>query len=283
MSTQFLHKLSSVSSPISSLYAQIGSSEAWLAPIPSALGFPTSEVAQSSYYPGKQRISCEEIAAVSSVLEAESLHPENTRIRKSIISSGGGNNKDNNNNTISYDILQASVAADNDDTHEEPRKLFTRLESESGEGIVIRIVRGDHSDELSRICECLQEAQKHVANNLQENFLSEYIESFTTGDIEAYKSSQRTWVKDVQPSVETVLGFVEPYRDPFGVRAEFEGLVGIVHRGETGVLTTLVENSDKFIRRLPWAIDATENNGKGPFEKELFENPDFTSLHSEFN
>ena len=104
-------------------------------------------------------------------MEAKSIHPENTRISKSIISSGGSDNK-NNNNTISYDILQASVAVDNDDTDEKPRKFFTRVESESGEGIVIQIVRGDHSDELSRICEYLQEAQKYVANDLQEKFLS---------------------------------------------------------------------------------------------------------------
>lgn len=208
-------------------------------------------------------MSRQEIAAVSSVLEAESIYPENTRIKKCM--SG---------DTVSYDVLQASVEVD---THE-PRRLQTTLGSEG----VIRILRGDHTDELKRICECLKEAQRYVANPLQEQFLSKYIESFTTGDIEAYKSSQRTWVKDVQPSVENILGFIEPYRDPFGVRAEFEGLVGIVHRGETEVLITLVENSTKFIRRLPWAIDATENNGKGLFEKDSFENPDFTSLHSEF-
>lgn len=258
-----MNQISSVSPTTSSLYRIIGA-DALLAPVPSGLGFP-SEVAQSSYYPGNLRISRQEIVAVSNVLESESIYAENTRIRKCM--SG---------NTVSYDVLQASVAVDTD----EPRRLQTRrLESE---GISIRIIRGDHSEELKRICECLKKAQKYAGNPLQERFLSEYMESFTTGEIEAYKSSQRTWIKDFQPSVETVLGFVEPYRDPFGVRAEFEGLVGIVHRGETEVLTTLVENSTKFIQRLPWAIDATENNGKGPFEKELFENPDFTSLHSEF-
>lgn len=209
------------------------------------------------------------------MLEAECIHPENTRIRKSI--SG------NNNDVVTYDVLQASVAVDT----QLPRKLqTTTLEfgggGEGGEEVTIRLIRGDHSDELATICSNLQEARKFAANPRQEKFLSEYVDSFTTGEIELYKNSQRTWVKDVKPSVETVIGFVEPYRDPYGVRAEFEGLVGIVHKGETEVLTTLVENSTKFIRRLPWAIDAIENDGKGPFEKESFDNPDFTSLHSEF-
>lgn len=268
-------KISSVSSTTSWLYSKIGEA-ALLALTPNGLGFP-SDVAQSSYYPGKLQISREEIAAVSSVLEAERINPENTRIRKC----------KSDNNTVTYDVLQASVAID---TQQLPRKLQTTTtlkseggEDEEGEEAIIRIVRGDHSDELTHICACLQKAQKFAANPTQEKFLSEYVESFTTGEIEVYKNSQRTWVKDVKPSVETVIGFVEPYRDPYGVRAEFEGLVGIVHRGETEVLTKLVENSTKFIRRLPWAIEAIENDGKGPFEKELFENPDFTSLHGEFH
>lgn len=227
-----MNQISSVSPNFLSLYRIIGA-DALLAPIPSGLGFP-SEVAQSSYYPANLRISRQEIAAVATVLEAESIYAENTRIRKCV--SG---------NSVSYDLLQASVAVDTD----EPQRIQTRRQEL--EGIIIRIIRGDHSDELKRICECLEEAQKYAGNPLQERFLSEYMESFTSGNIEAYKSSQRTWIKGVQPSVETVLGFVEPYRDPFGVRAEFEGLVGIVHRGETEVLTTLVKNSTKFIRRLP--------------------------------
>jgi dipeptidyl-peptidase-3 len=84
------------------------------------------------------------------------------------------------------------------------------------------------------------------------------------------------------PSVEGFFGCIEPYRDPFGTRAEFEGLVGIVNEKETQNLTALVKESSTFIRRLPWAEGHTENDGKGPFEKELFESPDFTSLHSRY-
>jgi dipeptidyl-peptidase III len=76
-------------------------------------------------------------------------------------------------------------------------------------------------------------------------------ESFKTGNIEAYKEAQRIWVKDAKPSIEVILGFVEPYRDPYGIRAEFEGLVAIVDREETKKLTNLAENSDIFIRGLP--------------------------------
>ena len=59
-------------------------------------------------------------------------------------------------------------------------------------------------------------------------------------------------------------------------------MVAIADAEETKNLAKLVEQSAKFIRRLPWAqTDSTENDGKGPFEKSLFEPPDFSSIHSE--
>lgn len=67
-----MNQISSVSPTSLSLYRIIGA-DALLAPIPSGLGFP-SEVAQSSYYPGNLRISRQEIAAVATVLEAESIY-----------------------------------------------------------------------------------------------------------------------------------------------------------------------------------------------------------------
>ncbi|KAI9794604.1 MAG: hypothetical protein M1816_004491 [Peltula sp. TS41687] len=225
---------------------------------PFGLGFP-SEIAQSSYYPGTLRPSRDEIARISQALEETSIHPENTRIRKTLLDDGGS----------SFDVLQASVEID-----DQPREIPC-----PNSGDRVRLIRGDHSRELEQICASLDEARKHAANPLQDRFILKYQESLRTGHLEPYRESQGVWVKDMNPSVETVFGFVEPYRDPFGVRAEYEGLVAVVDKEETKLLTALVENSAKFIRRLPWAKDARENDGKGPFEKTLFEPSDFTSLH----
>lgn len=90
-----------------------------------------------------------------------------------------------------------------------------------------------------------------------------------SANIKAYKSSQRTWIKDIQLSIEAILRFIELYCDLFGIRVEFEGLIRIVHRSETEILTTLVKNATKFIYRLLQIIDAMKNNSKGFFEKEL--------------
>lgn len=128
-----------------------------------------------------------------------------------------------------------------------------------------------------------RESSQIREQSLQQQIIVKYLQSFRTGDMEAYKDSQRIWVKDKNPTVETILGFVEPYRDPYGVRAEFEGVVGIVDPNETKVLTTLTQNSTKFIGRLPWTqgYGGDENRGMGPFEKDLFDPPDFTSLQGE--
>lgn len=229
------------------------------ASLPLALGFP-SDVAQSSYYTGELRISREEISAVSNILTKVGIDPENTRLRKSIVGQKSH-----------FDVLQSSIE---EDSH--PRVVYEDT------NLIIRLVRGGHKAELSLVCRYLEHAKGSAANPLQESFIAKYQRSFTTGDMETYKNSQREWVKDIMPSVEVFFGFIEPYRDPFGIRAEFEGFVGIVNEQETQNLTALVNRSSIFIRRLPWAENYVENDGKGPFEKELFESPDFTSLRSRY-
>lgn len=227
-------------------------------PLPSSLGYP-SKNAQSAYYPGLLSITPQEIADVSRVIEDNEILPENTRVRK-VYEMGRS----------VYEVLQAAV-----ETTGEAQNLDIKQTNAS-----IRVIKGDHHEELKSICNCLQEAVEHCANTHQQRFLRQYIQSFKSGDLHIYKESQETWIKDSAPAVENIFGFVEPYRDPFGIRAEFEGLVAISDREETKLLSRLVEESSKYIKRLPWTEGCSENDEKGPFEKTLFEPPDFTSIHA---
>jgi dipeptidyl-peptidase-3 len=125
---------------------------------------------------------------------------------------------------------------------------------------------------MSQIVENLKEAQKHALNEIEANMMGKYVESFDQGSIDAHKDSQRFWIKDVGPIVESNIGFIESYRDPYKVRGEWEGFVAVVNKETTKKFNSLVNNAEKFIALLPW------NDKTQAFEKDQFQRPDFTSL-----
>ncbi|QKX57989.1 uncharacterized protein TRUGW13939_05109 [Talaromyces rugulosus] len=193
--------------------------------LPNCLGVPNG-LAQSAYYLGNDCLkSPEDTSAILSAMEKKGVFPENTRLRKSTPPDG----------ITVYDLLQASVQQDESD--------LDILAADKK----LRLIRGDHKQELEKICASLLSASQNVANPAQNQLLTELHDSFLNGDLNTYRSSQRIWVKDKAPRVETVLGFVEPYRDPLGVRAEFEGIVGIADTKETFVLRKLAEMGSRLI------------------------------------
>lgn len=224
-----------------------------MATTPSNLGYAGLQ-SQSAYYLGEP-LSSKQISIVNKALEEKGIHPENTRIRY-----------DGHRTPKVLSILQAST------------QVGEIIHVKEIDGYVIRLESGDHSTELQNICQYLEEAKRYVANNTQAEIVSLYQQTFATGQIEYYKAAQERWVKDIKPSVECILGFVEPYRDPFGVRAEYEGLVAIVDDEETKKLSKLVARSNEYVRKLPW-VDDYVVQGTGPFERDLFDPPDYTSLH----
>lgn len=163
-------------------------------------------------------------------------------------------------------LLQASVETG----------LFKDGHDQLADGVFL--VRGDHSEELAKVCSALENAKEYAGNDKQSQFLTQYIECFRTGSLEAFQESQKLWVMDVSARVENILGFIEPYRDPAGIRSEWEAMIGIADADEIKRLKNFVNNSTTFIRQLPWAVKGV-NDGKGPFEKSSFEAPDFISVH----
>ena len=215
------------------------------------LGFPDKGHI-STYYPDSPDITREEIESVSGFLKQKKLMPENTRLRKT--SSGD------------FDLLIASAVTD--PTVRDIEKVEYSLDG-ALKGKKLRIVYGDYQTEMAKISRNLMEAKKYALNDEEDAMQADYIKAFHDGSMNAHKDSQRHWIKDKGPMVESNIGFIETYRDPSGERGEWEGFAAMINKERTKAFGKLVESAPEHIPKLPWPEE---------FEKDRFLAPDFTSL-----
>ncbi|OKL58930.1 hypothetical protein UA08_05774 [Talaromyces atroroseus] len=218
------------------------------------LGYP-DKGHLTTYYPDSPGITKDEIIAVGDFLEKKGLPVENTRLRKT----AGGD----------FELLIASGLSSPPSHDRDLGEEDTWVLEGPVAGKKLSLVFGDYQNEMAKIAHSVKQAELNAANDTQKKMLEQYAKSFGTGSIEAYKESQRLWVKDQKPAVETDLGFVETYRDPHGVRGEWEGFVSMVNLVRTRTFSDLVNGAAQYIVRLPWGKE---------FEKDKFLSPDFTSL-----
>jgi dipeptidyl-peptidase-3 len=213
------------------------------------LGYPSAGHV-STYYPNSPNITKEEISGVSDFLESKGLLPENTRISKT---------------DAGFAVLIASASRNPSSEERDLKDSEWTLD----DGKKVKLVFGDYSKEMDTIAHHIEQAKKYAANDNEREMMDEYSESFRTGSLQAFKRSQKAWVLDKGPQVESDIGFIETYRDPHGIRGEWEGFVAMVNKERTQAFGKLVETAPKYIPLLPW--DAS-------FEKDKFLSPDFTSL-----
>ena len=217
-------------------------------------GFP-SQGHMSLYYPESPDITREEIEIVGDLLGSKGILPENTRVRKL----KGGD----------YEVLVASALSKPPPEGSDAGEVTVWELSSPLEGKKVSLRFGDHQEEMAKIALHMKKAGLHAANDTQRKMMDEYAKSFGTGSLKAFKESQKLWVKDKGPEVESNIGFIETYRDPAGVRGEWEGMVAMVNKERTQAFQRLVEAAPAAIPKLPWSKD---------FEKDEFSAPDFTSL-----
>ncbi|KAK5073782.1 hypothetical protein LTR64_007080 [Lithohypha guttulata] len=218
------------------------------------LGY-TDQGHMTTYYPDSPEITKEEIQIIQDVMESVNLMPENTRLRKE---------KDGNFSLLIASGIQNPPSEERDLGDKDSLSLTGKLD-----GKKLNLVFGDHLNEMAKAALEIKRAEKVALNDTEKSMLEEYAKSFAAGSMNAHVDSQRWWIKDKKPMVESNIGFIETYRDPHGVRGEWEGLVAMVNLERTKAFSKLVETAPEMIPKLPWSKE---------FEKDSFLAPDFTSL-----
>uniref|UniRef100_A0A1X7UQ62 Dipeptidyl peptidase III n=1 Tax=Amphimedon queenslandica TaxID=400682 RepID=A0A1X7UQ62_AMPQE len=133
------------------------------------------------------------------------------------------------------------------------------------------ISRGDYHTLMKRMTDELEAAAHHVANRNQKDMIDRYVSSFSRGSVPDHEDASRYWIKDKGPVVETYIGFIESYRDPFGLRGEYEGigvftdLRGKAFEVQVGLHELLGHGSGKLFSK--------DKNGVFNFEQDKVINP----------
>ncbi|XP_058872004.1 dipeptidyl peptidase 3 [Acipenser ruthenus] len=208
----------------------------------------------TTYFSGNCGLEDAELA--QKFLDSKNLSAYNTRLFKTVEADG----------KRCYEVRLASAV-------KEAAAVDGEADNKCGsfefEGASFRVLRGDYAPLMRKVAENLKKATAYAANENEKRMLEEYSRSFTLGSIDAHKEGSRYWIKDKGPIVESYIGFIESYRDPFGSRGEFEGFVAMVNKAMSARFAQLVSSAEVLLPELPWPAD---------FEKDLFLKPDFTSL-----
>nr|XP_033810385.1 dipeptidyl peptidase 3 [Geotrypetes seraphini]XP_033810386.1 dipeptidyl peptidase 3 [Geotrypetes seraphini] len=208
----------------------------------------------STYF--SENCTMEDAELAQKFLDSKNISAYNTRLFKTEASD----------EPCYYEVRLASAAM-NDSVHE--ADMLKKLKCFDFKGAHFEVTRGDYAPLMKKVVENLEKAKAYTTNTHEDQMLKFYIKSFLVGSIDAHKEGSRHWIRDKGPVVESYIGFIESYRDPFGSRGEFEGFVAVVNKAMSAKFAQLVASAEELLKELPWPR---------AFEKDAFLKPDFTSL-----
>ncbi|KAK8841007.1 hypothetical protein M9Y10_027844 [Tritrichomonas musculus] len=164
-----------------------------------------------------------------------------------------------NTNRNCYEVSVASIDID-------------QIGIEIGElnGLKVILTKGRHSEILKKVVHWLQLARENAENDTQKEMLLPLIEHYQTGSVLKHEEFSEKWVKDRSMTVEMHHGFIECYRDPAGVRCEYEGYVSVVDKEESECLHDYVRNSAKILSLMPYPKE---------YERTIFQPPSYDAIN----
>ncbi|KAM7536982.1 hypothetical protein Aperf_G00000070215 [Anoplocephala perfoliata] len=240
-------KAYSSSSDIKSIFDKVVDALYSLHPQRLRLAFPPDGL--TTYYSGN--CTLEDAQIVQEYLKAKKIEGYNTRVMKNLSPNSEGK----------YEYLIAFASS-------EKREEIIKDPS-LPDYAIFKAHYGDYQEIMALLVEAIEDVKAAALNKIQQKMWEQYQISFRTGSIEAHKEGSKLWVTDKQPTVETYCGFIESYRDPYGVRGEFETFAAVVDKDVSSKFNKLVSSAANFLKLLPWP---------STYEKDKFLEPDFTSL-----
>jgi dipeptidyl-peptidase-3 len=132
------------------------------------------------------------------------------------------------------------------------------------------VTKGRFSEVLRKVNHWLTLAKDSALNPIEAEALEHLIKHNETGDLNEHILYSELWVKDSEPIVESYQGVIESYRDPSGVRCEFEAFVAAVDPGESRFLHAFVEAADQILPLLPYPKE---------YERDSFTPPSYNALN----
>ena len=125
----------------------------------------------------------------------------------------------------------------------------------------ILLLYGEYSSFLKKMNTYLEDAKKYTSKDQDKEVINDYINFFTTGELEKHKESQKNWVKENTSSIDFNFGWNETVLDPLGVRGLYEGFVGIADNFGSQKYEQFVNLIPQLISELPWDENFEKETG----------------------
>jgi len=110
---------------------------------------------------------------------------------------------------------------------------------------------GRYGQAIEKIIYWLEKAVPVAENPVQREELQKLISYYRTGDLKTWDEFNILWVKNVEPLVDYVNGFIEVYGDPLAMKATWESVVNFKNVEATRRTEIISQNAEYFERNSP--------------------------------